>query len=289
MKHSDGTNGSSTLKRQTILTTLFDLGQRYFQEIVTELKGEGCPIHPELKLCEGDGLLCDYDSATQTILLAMPDRDSHQGHLQMVVLRSLFDCASDSEMIAFLRHALRWLIAHEVAHHCRHQLGILSKNIWQEDQIANYLAIAVSKPHFSDSDLLRCDVFLKRGTRNLADKTVSSSNAVDTYHSLLHSLFVANLIDTQTFKQIVKIRKKTGHLCEVILKNNLVSNLPPDIVQRIDNRHRLIRRINAGEYENVVQYLYYYFGWMQIGLMSVEDYTLKEFREHFLNDNHLYV
>ncbi|GAB4515050.1 MAG: hypothetical protein OHK0046_17990 [Anaerolineae bacterium] len=271
------------------MSSLFTLGQAHFQSIVSLLKAEGITISPQLTLCAGDGLLCYYDTATQSIHLSLPDRATHQGRLQMLLLRSLLDCESDAELVEFLQHIMRWLVAHEIAHHCRHQMGFLSQNIWQEEQIAHYLSIAVSKADFSAEARQWCNAFLQRAVHNLAGKQAAGSSAIDSYHSLSHSLYASGLIDAATLAQFTQIGQWTGCSPEVIAQHGMVANLPPDITQRVRNRHQTIRRINAGGHHQVFQHLYYYFGWMHIGLMSVEHYSIHTFRTHFLNDTSTYL
>jgi hypothetical protein len=271
-----------------IVSDLFALGQAHFQSVISRLKAEGIMVSPDLQLCASDGFLCYYDRASQAIYLSLPDRDTAQGRLQMILLRSLLNCASDAELIEFLRCIMGWLVAHEIAHHCRDLVGFLSENIWQEEQIANYLAIAVSKSELPTDTRLWCDTFLTRSVQNLASKQVAGSSAVDSYHSLPHSLYVAGVIDAHTFEEIDQIREQTGYLSEMIVKNRLVSDLPANIEDRVHNRHQNIKRINAGAHRHIFQHLYYYFGWMQIGLMSEESYPLHTFKTQFLDDTSPY-
>lgn len=260
----------------------FALSRSHFRAIVMKLHDAGIAVSPHLQLQWGEGLLCHYDHSSLTIHIASPEGETPYGRLQSVLLHHLFNYDSDEDLADFLHIMMGWLIAHAIAQHCRHHLGLLTKNIWQEAQIANYLAIALCKPQFSSEARVWCDAFLQRAIHNMSANQRVGSSPIDSYHSLPHSLFVAGLIDARTFEHITRIRHQTGYLSEVILKNRLVDNLPQDIEQRVHNRHKIIKHINAGSERYVLQHLYYQLGWMHIGMISTEQYSVQAFKQHFL-------
>jgi hypothetical protein len=262
-------------------SALFELSQAYFQDIVAVLAINGITVSPKLQLSAADSLLCYYGLKQQTIFLSLPDRDSIQGKLQLMLLRSLFACTSNMEVIEFLQLALHWLVSHEIAHHLRHQADLLSINIWHEEQIANHLAIALSKPRFSEIERQWLHAFLQRATNNLAQKLDDLDSAVNSYGSLLHSLQFAGLIDMPTLKQTQLLQIEAGFPSEFILRKTEMSN--PNISTAILQRIRIIGQFNSLNKDNIFRHLYYYFGWMDIALMSSESYSVAKFANQYLN------
>jgi hypothetical protein len=269
-------------------SALFNLSQTYFQSILADLAQAGLRFSPALQLREAEGLLCYYDLHTQVIYLALPDKPAVPARLQLLLLRSLFACDSDTEVFDFLRLVLYWLVCHEVAHHLRHYHGLLSANVWHEEQIANQLAVAMSKPRFTTAEGFQTHGFLQRATRNLASKmdpcnnADPRSNAVNSYRSLAEALRIAGLIDETTRASIAAIKAETGLLCDSILRQRLVQ-APDDIEKRLHHRYQIIRHSRGTLQQNIFSHLYYYFAWMDIALMSAERFTIPEFARHYLN------
>lgn len=264
-------------------SALFRLSQQYFYDIVAELANNGLAINPKLQIQEANGLLCYYDLKQQTIYLSLPDRDTAQGKLQLMLLRSLFACPSNLEVIQFLQLALHWLVSHEIAHHLRHQADLLSINIWHEEQIANHLAIALSKPRFSETERQWLHAFLQCASENLAQKVDVLDSAVNSYGSLLHSLQLVGLIDMPTLKQTQLLQIQTGLPSEVILRKQGSANTA--LSASISQRNHIIGQFNTMNKDNVFRHLYYYFGWMDIALMSSESYSVREFANQYLNQS----
>ncbi|MBN8635164.1 MAG: hypothetical protein J0M07_07555 [Anaerolineae bacterium] len=258
---------------------LFSLGEHYFRTALAQLQQHGIEFSHKLQLSAADDLLCYYDLEQQAISLALPDRETAQGRLQLVLLRSLFGCDHNDEVIELLRLTLDWLIAHELAHHLRQHHGVLTANVWQEEQIANELALALSKPRVSLADRARAHHLLQRVTANLAQRLEADNSAVNSYHRLPHSLNTVGLIPPET---LLEIEQHAQHNpCTTVLRS-VLTGLVPDIDERLRNREQLIQRVNRTSRHDIIRSLYYYFGWLNIGLMSSETCTIREFAHRFL-------
>jgi hypothetical protein len=258
---------------------LFRLGENHFRTALAHLRQHGVEFSPKLHLNAGNDLLCYYDLERQTISLSLPDRDTPQGKLQLLLLRSLFGCERNDEVIELLRLTLDWLITHELAHHLRHHYGLLTENVWQEEQIANELALALSKPRFSSEERSRTHRLLQRVTTSLASRLEADNSAVNSYHRFAHSLSTAGLIPPHTLWEIEQHTRQPP--CEDVLRTVLIG-IVPDIDERLRNRKQLIQRLNRTSHPDIVRTLYYYFGWLNIGLMSSETCTIRDFAHRYL-------
>jgi hypothetical protein len=72
---------------------------------------------------------------------------------------------SNEELLRLLELLIPWLIAHETAHYLRHKDGLFSSNVWEEELVANQLAIAFTKPRLS---LAEREELLQTMTRAIA-------------------------------------------------------------------------------------------------------------------------
>jgi hypothetical protein len=130
---------------ETLPATLFELAQQYFVDFLREFAAYGILADPRMELRAGNGMLCYYDLQDGHIYLALPDPNDPVGRLQLLFLRSLLHTTSQDELLNFLRLFIPHLIAHELAHHFRHRYGLFTANLWHEEQVANQLAVAVTK------------------------------------------------------------------------------------------------------------------------------------------------
>ncbi len=258
---------------------LFSRGEDYFRTVLAHLRQHGINFSSKLHLSAADDLLCYYDLERQSISLSLPDRDTPQGKLQLLLLRSLFGCERNDDVIELLHLTLEWLIAHELAHHLRQHYGLLTKNVWQEEQIANELALALSKPRFSSEERSRAHRLLQQVTTSLASRLEADNSAVNSYHRFAHSLSTAGLIPPQMLLEIE--RHAWQNPCEDML-HTMLTGIVPDIDERLCNRQQLIRRVNLTAPHDIVRSLYYYFGWLNIGLMSSETCTIRDFAHRYL-------
>ncbi len=268
----------------TMHSDLLSLGEYHFRTALTQLRRHGIQVSPQLHLSAADDLLCYYHLEQQAISLSLPDRATPQGKLQLLLLRSLFGCERSEDVIELLRLTLAWLIAHEIAHHIRHHYSRLTGNVWQEEQIANELALALSKPRFSPAERARCHHLLQRVTGSLASRLEADNSAVNSYHRLAHGLNTVGLIPQHTVAEIERQSEQTSFPCAAVWRT-VLAGVVPDLDERLRNRHQLIQRINLASRADVVRHLYYYFGWLHIGLMSSETCTLDDFAHRYLTPN----
>jgi hypothetical protein len=260
---------------------LFNLSIQYFQTLTGEFARYGLVVRPDLELRPSEGLLCYYNLNDGHIYMSLPDTTTPRGKLQLILLRSMFNCETNNEVFRFLHLISYWLIAHEMAHHFRHANGMFGNNLWQEEHIANQLAIAVVKRCMSPQERAECKWFLQRALRGLSEKIGAENLGNDSYYSLLYSLNASGTIDDETLHDIEIMQKLLAASSEDMLTNIL--QLPMGVIERIQKRQILIDDINNQGNKDLVRYLYYYLSWMNLGLAGRETCFISEFAQQYLN------
>ncbi|MFN8458090.1 MAG: hypothetical protein U0401_26140 [Anaerolineae bacterium] len=134
------------------------------------------------------------------------------------------------------------VIAHELAHHYRHRYGLFGQSLWQEEQIANKLAVAVVKHRLAEEKAYARD-FLRRAIESLSAKMEAKNIAVDSYYSVLHALNVSGQVGLADFENLEMIQSALGVSAEQMLESS--GQLAPELVERIDQRDELIEQIDT--------------------------------------------
>jgi hypothetical protein len=147
---------------------LFELGRQSLQALISEL--EICNIYVDagLELRYGEGLLCHYNLKDEHIYLSVPDSEKTHGKFELLFLRSVINFDSSDEIMRFLELLTPWLIAHETGHYLRHKYGLFGTNLWEEEQIANQLAIAFTRRWLTSAQTQEILDLLARAIANLS-------------------------------------------------------------------------------------------------------------------------
>ncbi len=261
---------------------LFALARKHFKAFLLEFAGYGMEADPGLELRQGTGLLAYYDMQDGHIYMSIPDLTDPAGKLHMLFLRSMLKCENQAELDRLFRLFIPFVIAHELAHHFRHRFGLFdADNLWREEQIANQLAVAVTKHRLSPDDKAFAKLALPRALDALAAKLEAKNIAVDSYHNILHALNVSGQIGAAAIDNLEMVQKLFEVDPAEILRDT--GQLSPEIVERLDQRDELIEAINQQYASDYLRYFYYQIGWLHLALSSRETEYVEEFARLHLN------
>lgn len=102
------------------------------------------------------GLLSHYDFREACIYVGIHDPDRAESRLMAAFLAALLglDQAATVRLFALLTP---WTIAHELAHHVRHQAGLFGADLWAEEVLAHRFAAAFvhGQPEFPSKEIAR--------------------------------------------------------------------------------------------------------------------------------------
>jgi CRP/FNR family cyclic AMP-dependent transcriptional regulator len=260
---------------------LFELGQKHFNNFKQEFASYGIEADPTMELRQGSGLLCYYSLDDGHIYLSVPDLNSPVGKLQALFLRSLLGCDTNRELMRFFELFIPHVIAHEMAHHFRHRYGKLGDSMWEEEQIANKLSVAVVKHRLSPEEKEYTRKFLRRAIETLSAKMEAKNIALDSYYSVLHALNVSGQIGVADFENVELIKTVFKVSDEDILQGS--GQLSEDLIERLEHRADLIDDIDEQYTSDQIKYIYYHVGWLYLDLTSRETEYIDEFARNYLN------
>ncbi len=260
---------------------LFDLARQCFQDFLAEFAAYGIQANPDMELRPGSGMLCYYDFRDGHVYLSIPDPNAPAGKLHMLFLRSLLRCESQAELIQFFRLFIPHVVAHELAHHFRHRYGLFGNNLWHEEQVANQLAVAVTKHRLSPEQKEFARQALPRIIEALASKMESKNVATDSYHNILYALNASGQIGDAALENLEMMQKLFAMKPEDLLKGS--GQLSDEVVQRLEQRDDIIDSINDQYASDYMRYIYYHVGWLYLALTGRETQYVEEFIRVHLN------
>lgn len=266
----------------TLNLDLFELGQKHFKAFIAECAAYGLEADPGLELRKGSGLLCYYSLKERYIYLSVPDFSSPVGKLQALFLRSILACENNEELIRFFQLMIPHVVAHELAHHYRHRYGQFREgDLWQEEQLANKLAVAMVKHRLAPAEKEYARNFLRRTIETLSAKMEAKNIASDSYYSVLQALNVSGQVDVADFENIELIEGVLGTQAETEM---LVGSgqLSSEVVERLEGREKLIEKIDEQYAADQLKYIYYQVGWLYLDLTSRETEYVDEFARLYL-------
>ena len=247
-------------------TDLFALGKQCFEQFSQELARYGIEVDPKMQVRRGKGVLCYYDLEDGHIYLALPDLTSSLGKLQAMVLASTMSLAGEDELIALFELFIPHLIAHEMAHHLRHRYGLFGDNKWEEEQIANQLAAALTKHRLSPRDRAFARELLGRTLTALSTKLNMKDAATMSYHSILMALNASGRLGDSATERAQVTQKLFSSETKGMMKT--AGDLSQSMVRGLDIREKLIQEINDQYAEEFQKYVYYHAGWLHLDLAS---------------------
>ncbi|GIV98383.1 MAG: hypothetical protein KatS3mg057_3040 [Herpetosiphonaceae bacterium] len=260
---------------------LFELGKTCLASFIREFETYGIAADPNLELRRGTGMLCYYDFKDRQIYFSLPDLNQPEGKLHLLMLRSLLAAENNEDLLRFLRMFIPQIIAHELAHHFRHRYGLLTNDMWREEQIANQLAVAVTKHRLTPEDREYARAFLRRAIDTLSAKMAEKHIATDSYYSVLYALNASGEIPDDEVNQIELIQRLFSLDPEQILKGS--GQLSDELIQRLEQRDDIINSINEKYASDYMQYMAYHVQWLYLALTSRESHYVEEFARIHLN------
>jgi CRP/FNR family cyclic AMP-dependent transcriptional regulator len=258
---------------------LFQLSQDCFRAFVQEFATYGIHTDPALELRQGTGLLSCYDRDDGHIYVSIPDLQSPEAKLHLLLLRSALSCRSNDELLDLFRLLLPYAIAHELAHHYRHHYGLFSDDLWHEEQVANQLATAVVKHRLAPRDRQRAASLIKRAMDGLAEKLGLQDVAADSYHSIWQALGIGGQIEDTQLRYLELTKQFFGTDTVEMLRSS--GGLSDKIRWHLGRRERIIDEINEQYTSDYLRYIYYQLGWIYLDLVSPERQYVEGFaRQH---------
>jgi hypothetical protein len=268
------------LMDEWLANDLFQIGVDFFYEIRDELLAYGLPIDPDLEIVRASGLLCYYSLTDGMVHLSIPEWTPGSISVFQMLIGSLFSASDDRALLRFLKLLVPRLIAHEVGHHLRHRADKFDvDNLWLEEQIANQLALALTKQRWSLEEREFAIHFLQTTLSSLAETVGAETIANDSYASVLQGLYAQGSIGTKTMVAIQAMEEMFDVEAAEVLR--MAGVLEEDVIERLAGRDDLIMDFNTTYTGNQISYLYYQLGWLQVDLTSRETAYVMEFaRDH---------
>ncbi|MBP7693764.1 MAG: hypothetical protein KA764_17715, partial [Anaerolineales bacterium] len=255
---------------------LFAYAQLCFHNFLDEFAQYGLAVDPDLELRQGGGVLCYYDMKDRQIYMSVPNLAEPVGKLHLLFLRSLLKCETQSDLWQLFYLLIPHVIAHELAHHFRHRAGkFMADNLWHEEQVANQLAVAVTKHRLSPDDKAFARRVLPRAIAGLAAQMQSKNIAADSYHNILYALNVSGQLGDTAVGDIELVQKIFAVRPEDILKG--AGQLSPEVLERLEQRADIIDEINDDYATDALRYIYYHVGWLYLALTGRETQYVEEF------------
>ena len=260
---------------------LYDDSTEYFRYILSELRNYGIEPDPNLELRRSPSMQSYYNLTDGHIYLAVPDLKTSPGRMFKLFMKSLLSIEDDATYREFMRMLMPRLLAHELGHHLRHRYKQFRReNMWQEDQVANQLAMSVIKRRLTPEQKERIRTQLSSTIEILSQKMESKSIAIDSYRNLVQALHTTQQLDDEAFDTIELVRSVFSIDTEELLRAS--GELPEQVLERIEKHEEIIEEINQQYTSDAVRYLYYHLGWLYCDLFSQQSDYVDEFATNYL-------
>jgi len=261
---------------------LFKAGQTYFNDYVKVLRSYGIEPDPDMKLHRSKGMNSYYNLTDGQIYLALPSLKGGLGTLYLLFLKSMFNIDSNAEILELFTLLLPRIVAHEMGHALRHRYGEFQPdNLWQEEQVANQLAMALIKRRMSPQLKSRVRTVLAKAISKLGEKVEAKDIALDSYRNIVQALNVTKQIGDATLVDIEMVRSVFTIDTEELLRAS--GELPEYVVDRIEQRETVIDELNEQYTKEAARYTYSHFGWMYYDFLSKQSDYVDEFAVTRLN------
>jgi hypothetical protein len=258
---------------------LFEVGRMYFKAFAAEFAAYGIPPDPRMELRPGTGMLCYYDLNDGHIYLSVPDMSSPMGRLQATIMGSLLSCDTEEEFLRLLRIFIPRIVAHEMAHHLRHRHGVFGTNMWHEEQVANQLAVAVTKHRMSPEEKRFARDILRRALDGLSGQ-VDSADATMTYYNVLHALNASGKLPDSALERI-EVAQRLFEMSPEDFEDSV--DLTASQSRVLERRDDMIGQINEEYAKDFIKYMYYHAGWLYLDLTGHGAEYVDEFARLHLN------
>ncbi len=267
---------------------LFNTAQTYFDDYVRVLRSYGIEPDPKMTLLRSKGMNSYYNLTDGQIYLALPTLKGGLGQLYLLFLKSMFNADSNAEILELFTLLLPRIVAHEMGHSLRHRYGeFQSDNLWQEEQVANQLAMALIKRRMSPELKHRVRSVLAKAISKLGEKIEAKDIALDSYRNIVQALNVTQQIGDGTLVDIEMVRTVFTIDTEELLRAS--GQLPELVLDRIEQRETVIDELNENYTKEAARYTYSHFGWMYFDFLSKQSDYVDEFAVTRLNLKHKLV
>ena len=256
---------------------LFAEAQDYFRRILSELRAYDIEPDPNIELRRSNGMQSYYNLSDGHIYLAIPpDLSTSNGRVFKLFMKSLLSIDDDEKLVDFIRLFTPRLLAHELGHHLRHRYQQFRRdNLWQEEQVANQLAMAVMKRRLTPEQKQKARELLSHAISVLSTKMEAKDIAVDSYRNIVQALNVTQQLGDDALDSIELMRSVFAIDAEALLRAS--GQLPEQVMQRLEQREEIIDQINEQYTSDAVRYLYYHLGWLYCDLLSKQSEYIDEF------------
>ncbi len=256
---------------------LFAIGQECFREYARQLAHHGIPLPRTLGLERGDGMLCYYKAEAGTIYLSVPAPDDPKTPIYMMFMGSILSAPDQESLERFLGLFVPRVVAHELGHAVRDQHGRFGTNLWEEEQIANQLAVALQNRQLTPDDRRFFQEFVDRAMVALVQRVGSIDKARGSYLDQLEAMVQAGEIGTSTMMSLEAL----AGLLDVRADELLPEQVSTGAQAGLALREETIDEFNERYMDNQLQYFYFQIGWLQIDLAARHTRYLPEFaRDH---------
>jgi hypothetical protein len=247
--------------------SLFALAEDCFATFTGELRRHGLDIDPRLTLVRGSGMLTFYDLTGGAIHLSLPDLSTPMGQLQAMVLGSYLGCSEPREVEAIFRTFVPRLVGHELGHYLRHHYGRFGADMWQEEQVANRFATALTQRRTPHAERAATIVRLQRALDALAEHVAAPGAAALTYEDVLAGLSASGMVADEDHRNLEVTRSILSIGRRQALVDLAIARTPEDAARHLAERERVIEEINTEYANDLARYMHYHVGWMYLDLL----------------------
>ncbi|MEP6894876.1 MAG: hypothetical protein ABI986_04640, partial [Chloroflexota bacterium] len=255
---------------------LFLRAQMYFEDSLHVLRSYGIEPDPQMRLHRAKGMNNYYSLTDGQIYVALPSMHGGLGKFYLLFLKSMFSTGSNDVILEIFELLLPRIVAHELGHSLRHRYGQFQQdNLWQEEQAANQLAMALIKRQMSPEKKRKMRAVLANAIAKLGEKIDAKEIGLDSYRDIVHALNVTQQIDDNTLANIELLRSVFSVGTEELLRAS--GQLPDEVLQRLEQRDEVIAVLNDQYTKDAARYAYSHFSWMYFDFLSQQSNYVDEF------------
>jgi CRP/FNR family transcriptional regulator, cyclic AMP receptor protein len=252
-----------------------ELGQSILATCKQHYARFGIHFHSDLHLVIDHHPCPGYLHEELQIAFCPPTLESNQDRLQWLFFSRMMGCESVAEAHDFYECALPTILAHEAAHHVRISYQLDSESHFFEEQICDYLAIAVveSEEVWSTSLPLlatRC----RTQSARLAPQFAHAPSS--TYLPSLGELLVRmHSLPTDDWQRLEHIAAQSDLQLETLIQ--LLPQFTPEMMRSVRHQQQQTRgHMDANYTSNAAEYWYLSMNWLASYLTHVKRPSLSE-------------
>lgn len=243
---------------------LWDVGLQAFEQYIADLAAAGIEVDPRLRLERVDGLVFFYSRDDVVIHLAVPPADDPAKERTYRFMWSSLLSMNEEDLDAFLPLFVRRVVAHELGHALRDGYGCFGDNLWKEEQVANELAVALQNRRLSPEERGAFARAVDGAMAALTDRVGSMDDVRSSYQSQLELVYQSDLVGDSTRLAIEAL----GQAYDLETADILGSQLTTGTSLTVPGSSEVVDRFNEGGMGNLLHYLFFQLGWLQIDLAT---------------------